>query len=205
MIYCHHHSKGAQGGKRAMDRASGSGVFARDPDALIDMVELPVTNALRKQIEDRAAAQARAKVLQARAIGWENEVSQDDLLSPAQMRAACARLLSPEMQREADTAEREARQTAQGHTAWRIETTLREFPALCPDQSLVRLPDPQGRRQRRTDRPERRGGPERVRSAAAKKSPADRRREKKKPRWMRRTISSTQEGRNQAAGYGRGI
>ena len=40
VIYCHHHSKGAQGGKRAMDRASGSGVFARDPDALLDMLEL---------------------------------------------------------------------------------------------------------------------------------------------------------------------
>ena len=33
VIYCHHHSKGAQGAKRAMDLASGSGVFARDPDA----------------------------------------------------------------------------------------------------------------------------------------------------------------------------
>lgn len=31
VIYCHHHSKGAQGGKRSMDRASGSGVFARIP------------------------------------------------------------------------------------------------------------------------------------------------------------------------------
>ncbi len=39
-IYCHHHSKGAQGMKRAMDRASGSGVFARDPDAQLDMIEL---------------------------------------------------------------------------------------------------------------------------------------------------------------------
>lgn len=39
-IYCHHHSKGAQGNKRAMDRASGSGVFARDPDALIDITPL---------------------------------------------------------------------------------------------------------------------------------------------------------------------
>ena len=37
VIYCHHHSKGAQGGKRSMDRASGSGVFARDPDALLDL------------------------------------------------------------------------------------------------------------------------------------------------------------------------
>ena len=40
VIYCHHHSKGAQGFKRAMDRASGAGVFARDPDAQLDMLEL---------------------------------------------------------------------------------------------------------------------------------------------------------------------
>lgn len=43
VIFCHHHSKGAQGAKKSMDRASGSGVFARDPDALLDMIELSVT------------------------------------------------------------------------------------------------------------------------------------------------------------------
>lgn len=37
---CHHHSKGAQGGKFSIDRASGSGVFARDPDALLDMIRI---------------------------------------------------------------------------------------------------------------------------------------------------------------------
>lgn len=42
-IYCHHHSKGAQGFKRAMDRASGSGVFSRDPDAQLDMIQLETT------------------------------------------------------------------------------------------------------------------------------------------------------------------
>lgn len=40
VVYCHHHSKGAQGDKSAMDRASGSGVFARDADALIDLIQL---------------------------------------------------------------------------------------------------------------------------------------------------------------------
>ncbi len=40
VICCHHHSKGLQGGKRPMDRASGSGVFARDPDALLDIIRL---------------------------------------------------------------------------------------------------------------------------------------------------------------------
>lgn len=44
MIYCHHHSKGA-GMKyaKAADRASGSGVFARDPDAILDLLELEAT------------------------------------------------------------------------------------------------------------------------------------------------------------------
>ena len=46
-IYCHHHSKGAQGAKRAMDRASGSGVFARDPDAQLDMIELELDETTR--------------------------------------------------------------------------------------------------------------------------------------------------------------
>lgn len=40
IAYTHHHSKGAQGMKAVEDRASGSGVFARDADALVDMCEL---------------------------------------------------------------------------------------------------------------------------------------------------------------------
>ncbi len=50
VIYCHHHSKGAQGGKRSMDRASGSGVFARDPDALLDLIELDLTEELLNRV-----------------------------------------------------------------------------------------------------------------------------------------------------------
>ena len=40
VVYVHHHSKGAQGSKSSMDRASGSGVFARDVDALLDLTQL---------------------------------------------------------------------------------------------------------------------------------------------------------------------
>lgn len=36
MIYVHHHAKGLQGGKKVMDRGSGSGVFSRDADAILD-------------------------------------------------------------------------------------------------------------------------------------------------------------------------
>ena len=51
-IYCHHHSKGAQGMKKAMDRASGSGVFARDPDAQLDMIQLELSDDLKNNVQD---------------------------------------------------------------------------------------------------------------------------------------------------------
>lgn len=40
VIFCHHHSKGASEGMTAQNRSSGSGVFARDPDAIIDLLEI---------------------------------------------------------------------------------------------------------------------------------------------------------------------
>ena len=52
VIYCHHHSKGAQGSKKAMDRASGSGVFARDPDAQLDMIQLELSDDVKNFVQD---------------------------------------------------------------------------------------------------------------------------------------------------------
>jgi RecA-family ATPase len=52
VIYCHHHSKGSQTAKRSMDRASGSGVFARDPDALLDLLELELENMNEDKLQD---------------------------------------------------------------------------------------------------------------------------------------------------------
>jgi hypothetical protein len=52
VIYSHHHSKGAQGFKKAMDRASGSGVFARDPDAQLDMIQLETSDEFMAQNAD---------------------------------------------------------------------------------------------------------------------------------------------------------
>lgn len=51
VIYSHHHSKGSQGYKKSMDRASGSGVFARDVDALLDLIELEGTDEQALRIE----------------------------------------------------------------------------------------------------------------------------------------------------------
>lgn len=49
VIYCHHHSKGATSKySNAADRSSGSGVFARDPDAILDLRELSVSGLTEK-------------------------------------------------------------------------------------------------------------------------------------------------------------
>ena len=52
VIYAHHHSKGTQGGKNAQDRSSGSGVFSRDPDAILDLTELPLDDEFRLKYLD---------------------------------------------------------------------------------------------------------------------------------------------------------
>ena len=49
IIFCHHHSKGAQGAKKAQDRASGSGVFTRDPDAVLDVSPLEIPESIEKE------------------------------------------------------------------------------------------------------------------------------------------------------------
>ena len=129
VIYCHHHSKGSQGGKRSMDRASGSGVFARDPDALLDMIELPVSEQLRKSEEDKAVCAVCREWLQ-RFLGtdYSNVVSQDDEFSRKAMIEHCGNYLKRNsielMQKEIDAAVRKA----QTRSAWRIDGTLREFP-----------------------------------------------------------------------------
>ncbi len=130
VIYCHHHSKGNQGGKRSMDRASGSGVFARDPDALLDLIELEVSDDLRKQIENNEVCKACGAALEA--AGQSDEVSQDTLCSQREALDACKRLLPGTAYNKLLDTVADVRREVQARTAWRIEGTLREFPKFPP-------------------------------------------------------------------------
>ena len=131
VIYCHHHSKGSQGGKKSMDRASGSGVFARDPDALLDLIELETTDALMKQEENKAICQV--------CIDWLNHydglidgVSQDDMCSSVQMLDYCREKLKSLDFKALNVEVQKAVDRVKTMTAWRIEGTLREFPKFQP-------------------------------------------------------------------------
>lgn len=131
VIYCHHHSKGAQGGKKSMDRASGSGVFSRDPDALLDLIELDTTEALEKQEMNKAICKACQIYLDAH-FAWKDELSQDDLLSSAAMLGYCKKTLNKWQMNALSRVIEEQKAIAKGKTAWRIEGTLREFPRFEP-------------------------------------------------------------------------
>ena len=132
VIYCHHHSKGTQGQKRSMDRASGSGVFARDPDALLDYIELELSEDLLKQQENKAVCAVCIRWLDKHVKDWQEEVSQDDQCSEKQMLSACDRFLNEDLYLSMLKEVYTARQGIQQRTAWRIDATLREFPKSKP-------------------------------------------------------------------------
>jgi hypothetical protein len=131
VIYCHHHSKGSQGGKKSMDRASGSGVFARDPDAMLDLIELETTDALMKQEENKAICNVCKRFLDTH-YEWEDDLSQDDLCSQVQMLDYCKSHLGPVLMSELNKQIDESISAVKTKTAWRIEGTLREFSKFEP-------------------------------------------------------------------------
>jgi RecA-family ATPase len=130
VIYCHHHSKGGQGSKKSMDRASGSGVFARDPDALMDLIELELTDALLKQEINKSLCQVYVDWLDEHKPDYEP--SQDDMCSQSAMSKLCEKYLSPDVYKAMQKDLFEAERTIKQRTAWRIEGTLREFPKFEP-------------------------------------------------------------------------
>lgn len=134
VIYCHHHSKGAQGGKKSMDRASGSGVFARDPDALIDLVELELNDNLIKQRTDKAKCDVFKRAIQEKNLDYyQHEITLDDLQSVAQMSKHFDKALDDIIVRKPYLHEiQQVEESIKIATAWRVEGTLREFAKFPP-------------------------------------------------------------------------
>lgn len=132
VIYCHHHSKGSQGGKKSMDRASGSGVFARDPDALIDLVELDIPETLLKtQINNELVKYYEDRIKTLNNKYYITKIGMDDHYDYEKMKYHAEQSLSGHLiEVRAKAKEIEARVKQQ--TAWRVEGTLREFAKFEP-------------------------------------------------------------------------
>ena len=131
VIYCHHHSKGGQGNKKSMDRASGSGVFARDPDALLDLIELEISQEITEQQMDREICNMCQKWLVRFNTDLE-DYSRDDLIVKDKILSICKRELNDNTLQRMWEEIRDLKKKIKQRTAWRIEGTLREFPKFEP-------------------------------------------------------------------------
>ncbi len=130
VIDAHHHSKGLQGQKNSIDRGSGSGVFGRDPDAVLDLIELQISEDRRAQLLDVLVTQTLTK------FAGDNDLDLD--LWPVQDRAPVqAALAAFQMAynahaQDAAAAVYAARVVSAQMSGWRMEGTLREFAPLKP-------------------------------------------------------------------------
>lgn len=144
IVFCHHHSKGAQGDKRSMDRASGSGVFARDPDALIDLLPLESESA-RKVFSNTLECDAIASKASEASYSddWKNEVSEDDQLVAEKFINALGKFFAtddPDIMHQIRAARASVRKEMESITGWRASFTLREFPTPKPQNFWFRFP-----------------------------------------------------------------
>ena len=132
VIYCHHHSKGAQGGKRSMDRASGSGVFARDPDAMIDMIELPLNDSVIDREKNEEVCRVLKNLMQKHDPHEYAEIPEDQLKSRRGVMTEARRILIRKNHvyddNSFDDLVKDIEKKVETMTAWRIDMTLREFP-----------------------------------------------------------------------------
>jgi RecA-family ATPase len=115
-----------------MDRASGSGVFARDPDALLDLSELEISESLLKQQTDKQVCKICAQWLQRFVDDFDSVCSQDDLESSSIMLESAKNHLPFKSYNLMIQDIENAKQVVKNRTAWRIEGTLREFPKFNP-------------------------------------------------------------------------
>lgn len=125
-----------------MDRASGSGVFARDPDALIDLLPLESESA-RKVFSNNAECDAIRETTKQFAYSddWLDQIGEDDQLVADRFIAAVGRCGFDE---DAMSHVREARAKVRTEleriSGWRASFTLREFPAMKEQNMWFRFP-----------------------------------------------------------------
>lgn len=143
VIYAHHHSKGAQGGKKSMDRASGSGVFARDPDALLDMIELDMNKEVKEHFLNEARVEAMHAVLDKYVPKWRTYIYQTKKTDDHDFEAMndyCAEMLGFEQMNELQYLTELKVDAAKHITALQISGTLREFATFDPINCFFKYP-----------------------------------------------------------------
>ena len=141
IVFCHHHSKGLQGDKRSMDRASGSGVFARDPDAMIDLLPLDADSA-RAVLQNRMECDAIMNAVLAKTDGESvlGQISEDDKIVANRFEGVLLGLWGETRIDEIRKARETATRECESITGWRASFTLREFATPKPQNFWFAYP-----------------------------------------------------------------
>lgn len=142
VIYCHHHSKGSQGDKESMHRSSGSGVFSRDPDAILDLIELEQTPTAIQQRKDESYQRTYYRELTNYKPGWlqEFDVSEQEARTASFLQTLSWEILSDSQAKKLQQQAQEEWSQISQQTAWRMEGTLREFPRFEPKAMWFKYP-----------------------------------------------------------------
>ena len=133
MIYCHHHSKGMQSSKNAIDRMSGSGVLARDPDAIVDLLELEYTADAKTWIQDKETKETIEHYLNTYASGWSERVPGNADYDDVEFLQQCTEYnLNAEQKKKMRLEIMEKLESAEHITPIRFSASVREFPPMNP-------------------------------------------------------------------------
>ncbi|MGN0844730.1 MAG: hypothetical protein ACI4QT_05855 [Kiritimatiellia bacterium] len=124
-----------------MDRASGSGVFARDPDAMIDLLPLDA-DAARAVLQDRMECDAIMSAVLSHSDGQETlaQISEDDKIVPNKFEGALLNLWGETRIDEIRKTREAAAQKCESITGWRASFTLREFATPKPQNFWFAYP-----------------------------------------------------------------
>lgn len=143
IFYTHHHAKGDQGFKKAMDRGSGSGVFARDPDLMIDLTVLEIDGQTRAALQNSAICDFWKGKLDETGVDWRSKCSASDLRSSGALAALYQTVAGVDPARIAIMVMEEQRKFEMEVTkakAFRMEFVARSFETPEPQNVIFRFP-----------------------------------------------------------------
>lgn len=146
IIYAHHHSKSDMTQRKSMNRASGSGVFARDGDLLIDMIELEMKADHTERLEGELICRYLSRaIMQIDPECWQTIPSQD-LCDPRLMGGHAYNIFrqhysnDADADNEVDRIRNDAIASLEDTRAYRLEFTAREFATPKPVNIFYNYP-----------------------------------------------------------------
>ena len=143
IVLCHHHSKGFKGDKGFADNASGSGVFGRAPDAILDLLHLDASTAV-DTLRDRYICNRMSEVATRENFGdesWKRQCSQDDLVVVNRLMGALESIFKDPDQMDAiRKAKAQVEEEFESVTGWRVSYLLRDLRSPKPKNLYFKYP-----------------------------------------------------------------